>query len=309
MPSSRWIWGVAVGLVLCLAAFAWPTTATAWPICHWANWGTAGQQNPVVGSCEWYVDKFSAPAVAAVGVLIAGSTFTSAVYQAIRAQTWKRKEFVAEQMASFFANPSVKAVLLMLDYSEREIDVPRGPGADKWASLRIDQGLLAAALLPHELRDRTRKRPKCDPDAVIQGRPDFSPEDGLIRDAFDVVFDRLDTFNAFIEAKLIKLDDIQPYLMYWLESIADTDCFLGEHLRRSLRLYIDAYEFRGVQKLCALVGCPIALTKEDIAGFKRMISGAQWASDSVNPREVARGQARRITLDGHIALADDRTDL
>lgn len=56
---------------------------------------------------RWYSPRFS-DIVALIGIAVAAVTFGNALWQAKQAQTWKRKEFMAAQMAAFMADPGVQ---------------------------------------------------------------------------------------------------------------------------------------------------------------------------------------------------------
>jgi hypothetical protein len=211
----------------------------------------------------WYEPNFGS-LVAAVGVVVAAVTLTNALFQAYRAQTWKRKEFVVQRMETFFGDAAVRIALTILDYNARRLDLSRKSDDPELKNVRVDHWLAAAALIPHQLPDGTL------------GRESFTRVEIAIRDAFDEFLERLDKFYSLLEAGVLKLEDILPYLGYWLESIADTEKFLQDSLRRSLWLYIEVYEFTGVQKLCAAIDHPIIPSADDTAELVQEINAGNW---------------------------------
>jgi hypothetical protein len=55
-----------------------------------------------------------------------------------------------------------------------------------------------------------RKALACGQDATI-----FKHEEAAIRDIFDIFFTRLEQFEQFIKAKVIRFDHVAPYFRYW----------------------------------------------------------------------------------------------
>jgi hypothetical protein len=215
----------------------------------------------------WYLPKFS-DIVALVGIAVAWVTVWNALRQAKQAQTWKRKEFMAAQMAAFMADPAVQQTLKILDYSARRLNLSDDESERALRGVRVDQRLAAAALIPHTF-----------------GREKFSRVEVAIRDGFDVFLERVDKFHDMLKVKLLKLDDITPYLNYWLESIADTEWFLDPKLKRSLWLFIDAYEYHGIQELCRRIGHPICPRPEDIIALKAEVARGEWGASKAAGQE------------------------
>jgi hypothetical protein len=207
-----------------------------------------------------YSPRFS-DIVALIGIAVAAVTFGNALWQAKQAQTWKRKEFMAAQMAAFMADPAVQQTLKILDYSARRLNLSDDESETALRGVRVDQQLAAAALIPHTF-----------------GREKFSRVEVAIRDGFDVFLERVDKFHDMLKVKLLKLEDITPYLNYWLESIADTEGFLNPNLKRSLWLFIDVYEYHGIQELCRKIGHPIGPRPEDISALKEEIARGEWGT-------------------------------
>ncbi len=222
------------------------------------------------------------------GICVAGFSFWNAVRQAKRAQTWKRKEFMAAQMAAFAADPAVQQTLKILDYKARELNLSGDETEQELHRIRVDQRVAARALVPDKF--------------IIEN---FSNVEFSIRDGFDVFLERIDKFHDMVKAKLLKLDDIKPYLKYWLESIADTDSFLDPSLRRSLWLFIDEYEYHGVQELCRKIGYKKiipsrkdkAALMEDIVALKVEIVDGKSARErsGVDKSPLEEGQGASIS--------------
>jgi len=134
------------------------------------------------------------------GALIA---FLAGLMQYRRAQRWKRAEFVAGEMKEFKADPWVRNALLLLDWNERAIDLFLHESDPAKRSVRVEDAMIAHALVPHTIRS------------------EFSQVEIALRDTFDRFFDRLERFEYFMEAGLVSSKEFAPYLRYWLDILGN----------------------------------------------------------------------------------------
>lgn len=177
----------------------------------------------------------------------ASVAFGVGLWQYRRAQAWKRMEFLAQQVEKFRADPMVKRVFLMLDWSERWIDfgldsdfstfeigektlppekLPKAEGKH-----RITYKIVESALTPHQARSSG-----------------FTPVETAIRDHFDVFLDYLSHFETFIQAGLVKPKEIGPYLNYWTNALAGNDNIDRDMLCQFWR-FVDFYRYRDARNL------------------------------------------------------------
>ena len=69
----------------------------------------------------------------------------------------------------------------------------------------------------------------------------FCKEEIVIRGVFDSLFGWLIMFNSYIETKLVTVADLRPYLIYWIQILADADNNKKpEKIRAQIWKYIDA---------------------------------------------------------------------
>ena len=214
----------------------------------------AGTAYADVAAKPWYEPGFG-DIVALIGIGVGWLTFRDARWQA----RGKRKEFVASEMTAFFDDKAVQRCQKILDYTARRMDLSDDKLDKVLQYVRVDHKIAAAALIPHTL-----------------GRDKYSRVEVAIRDNFDAFLDRIEKFSILLDAKLLLLEDIKPYLAYWLESIADTEKFLDPKFRRSLWLFIDVYEFTGVQDLCKQMGHPIQPRPDDATTLRAEIQKGEW---------------------------------
>jgi len=140
--------------------------------------------------------------LALIGVGLALLTFGFGVVQFWRAQRWKRIEFLAAAVKEFEASPKVRAVMVMLDYSNREIELFPTATKPEARVVRVTDEMLASALAPHDIK------------------PLSTDNEAQIRDCFDEFLGYFERFNSHIEAGLVPAGAFKPYLNYWVKAVA-----------------------------------------------------------------------------------------
>lgn len=134
-------------------------------------------------------------------VKIAGAStaFVIGLLQYMKSQRWKRAEFVANEVKEFNALPEVRNAKLMLDYTERYVDL--FPEKEKADERRVDvtEAMVVSALKPHGKQT------------------EFKQAEARIRDTFDEFFGRLERFENFIAAGLVTKEECAPYIAYWID--------------------------------------------------------------------------------------------
>jgi hypothetical protein len=169
------------------------------------------------------------------------------VYQYSAAQKWKRAEFVASQIKEFESDKDIKNVLLMLDWNSRKIQF-----SDE-ECIQVTDELLSSALVPHTWNNNSS----------------FSDAEALIRDSFDKFLNKLDRFEAFIEAGLVTKEDVQPYLNYWLNILGNAESERKPLIfYKNLWSYIDYYQYSKTQKLLSRYGYSINPSALDSSNIK-----------------------------------------
>ncbi len=110
---------------------------------------------------------------------------------------WKKAEFVAKEVKEFISHPKVVAVLQMIDWSERYIDIYQDKEKKE---VKVTHLSLAYALRYHKT-----------------GPIPYSRDEQAIRDLIDFFFDRLTIFEHYINAELITANDLKFYFKYWFD--------------------------------------------------------------------------------------------
>jgi hypothetical protein len=140
-------------------------------------------------------------------IILPTAAFALALYQYIQAQRWKRLEFTAAEIAKFRADPSIKKVLLLLDWPLRPMTLDSAQGLLDPPTLPSGAPLTNVALLHKAL-------------ALDIDCPTFTRYEAALRDHFDVFLDFLCHFENCLKSGLIKQSEIEDYLEYWTKALA-----------------------------------------------------------------------------------------
>ena len=172
-------------------------------------------------------------AIAFIGAAIASSI---GLAQYIRAQTWKRTEWVAEEMESFFNDWRVMVALRMIDYGERRLEFypARADEAARFVMV-LDDDVVKA--LEHHITSDGKNRV-------------FTDDELTIRDLFDHLLNRLERIQSFVRTGLLGYRDVRPYLDYWAIQVVEADV-LDPKVQRvvALRRFMEIYGYHGVRLL------------------------------------------------------------
>jgi hypothetical protein len=186
------------------------------------------------------------------------------LYQYVKAQLWKRSEFVAAEMKAFFADPEVRKATIMIDWAVRRINLfnTLDPDQTKWPVVSREQQ--CQALLPHVIiPDRADGQSDVDSGIISGSQRKFTLAEAAMRDAYDRLLDGLERVSSYLETRLVTKEDLEPYLGYWVNDIAsDGEDQIEKQWTYVLFVYVDFYGFSGVQKLSKLFGADISFGAE-----------------------------------------------
>jgi hypothetical protein len=96
-----------------------------------------------------------------IGYGAATVTFVLGLAQYIKAERWKRAEFIAKETKDFFDRPEVGCALLMIDWAQRRVPLGTGSKSDDPANWPIVTRRLQCLAPRHQFGDaRTPRRPQ-----------------------------------------------------------------------------------------------------------------------------------------------------
>lgn len=146
-----------------------------------------------------------------------------------RANLWRRREFVHEQIVRIEAVAEVRAAMTMLDYWDRPVLLPGAHGP-----VKVTNAMLTKALSP--------------------GATKLVAAEVRIRDSFDGFFDAMDRLGGMRDAGLITVEDLAPYISYWLELLASAPRNRNPEFGAVVRRYIHKYHFEALERLMTDLG-------------------------------------------------------
>ncbi|AKD53791.1 hypothetical protein [Spirosoma radiotolerans] len=163
-------------------------------------------------------------------LVTAGLAF-KAIHEYIRAQRWKRFEFLGQQIKDFSTDIQVRKVTTMLDWDKGQIELFPGRSEDKFFT--VDEAMVTASLYPLG--------------SGINGEG-FSDEEAKVRELFDAFFDKLTMFGIYIKSGLVAKQDLKPYIYYWLEMLADPSK-RGQEFVNNVYGFLETYGYNIVLEL------------------------------------------------------------
>jgi len=166
-------------------------------------------------------------------------------------QAWKKSEFIANQVATFFSDETVDRVIKMCDWNTRimfvkaldrnilflhdykqqnELDVKRiakslaGPWRG-WGSQKSNEVYILEALRDHA------------PSEI------FTELEAFVRDEFDIFLFKLGQFNSLSKAGLFTFDEIEVHLRYVLDLLSGGRDHVPARLAEVVTNYAARYDF------------------------------------------------------------------
>ena len=169
-------------------------------------------------AADWETRKF-ALSILSTGAAVAA--FAVGFTQYLKAQRWKRAEFLAAEMKAFFADADVVNVLTMIDWAPRRINLFHIADPDSHKYPKIDRELQMRALEPHTLRlDGDSEGDSDLSEGAVEAeeagaagtmrQARFSLVEARIRDTYDKFLDFLERLDAYAESHLIGKKDLDP---------------------------------------------------------------------------------------------------
>jgi hypothetical protein len=191
-----------------------------------------------------------------LGAIIA---FGLGLWQYHRTQVWKRVEFVAKEMSTFFDDEAAKAAMTMLDWSKKTMELYRyrnpSDSTQVLVTYELVKGSLGTSLEKHHSKSET-----------------------AVREIFDRFLSFLERFESFIETGAVHEKDLKPYLHYWTKLLSGTDKKspkLKELLLPQLWVFIHHF---GYDKVARLV------SRYDKIDSQLHSQPAKWTLNRIRPR-------------------------
>ena len=149
--------------------------------------------------------------------------FLKAIWEYIRDIKWKKSEFLSKEIKESQIDENVRIVFQLLDWNTRKIKL-------KSTEYNISDYDLISSLQTHNNKSK------------------FSIKEAELRDIFDEFFDKLSTFNMYINNGLISEKELYEYIGYYV-NILTSENKKPKLLIDTFNEYIQFYEFKNVSEL------------------------------------------------------------
>jgi hypothetical protein len=181
--------------------------------------------------------KDFAALVTAAGVIIGGGF---ALWRWRDDQKWRRVQYAQSIVKACFENALVDKACDVLDCTDETVRFRDEDNPRKYRDIRISDRLLTGAL------------------STFDDKTDNTLDEQFVRAALDQFFFEINMFQRHIDAKLIKLNDIRPYLEYWIKEIsANGRVHQNKDVAHQVYKFLDYFGYHGVLTLARDMGYPI----------------------------------------------------
>jgi hypothetical protein len=229
------------------------------------------------------IAKLLVSIVGLVGTFVAAFV---AVRTYIRTERRKKAEFLAREMKEFFAKERVQNALTLIDWGTRDMKL-LDESAKNDGRVLITRQKQLRALLPHSLQIVSSDEPVfhtggevSDPEHLDDSMRRYSPAEAAIRDCYDAFLDGLDTFASYVKTRLIEIDDLRPYLQYWIDDLHGPAANPNDAAwLAALATFIAVYRFNGVQWLFKAFDRDISPRSEAFQSFISMMIDKELAKE------------------------------
>ncbi len=170
-----------------------------------------------------------------IGTILTLIAIIFGIIQYIKAQKWKRLEFVSKEINDFENDKDVRNAKFMLDWDESYVELYHD--ATDWEYekrfILVNDDLLKASLTTYENDS--------EPDEL------YSDEESCIRDTFDILFGYFEGFYANIRTGLVSFDEYYPHIIYWIDILSNPDNkFKDEKFKKLIKEFLEYYGYEGV---------------------------------------------------------------
>jgi hypothetical protein len=137
--------------------------------------------------------------MAAFVVAVAGGGF--ALWRWMVDQKWRRVQYAQSLIKTCFENEKVIKACEILDTFDQKIRFDEENCSEGYRDIQITDKFLIEALSTFEQKEKNTE------------------DEQAVRHVFDDFFDQLTAFQNHIDAGLIKMRDVRPYLEYWIKEL------------------------------------------------------------------------------------------
>jgi len=203
--------------------------------------------------------------IATLAIAVVGGSF--ALWRWMEDQKWRRVQYAQSLVTKFLEEKGVTKACEVLDtVGEVEFEVENN--SKKRHVINITDEFLIGSF------------------STFDENEENTEDEILIRDTFDSLFGGLSLFQSHIEAGLIKLQDIRPYLEYWIRELSGHGKVHSEAVALQIGKYLQYFGYGPVLILSRNMGYYFKESSRQIVQARdseaTRVDGAGHAKDRVS---------------------------
>jgi hypothetical protein len=175
--------------------------------------------------------KDNKDALATLAAVIGGAF---AIWRWMVDQRWRRVQYAQTLIKEFIEKDNTKKAFEILD-TEGPVDFVAN---EEMIAIDITDQFLIGAL------------------STFDQKAGNTDEELIVRTVCDEFFDDLSIFQSHIEAGLIRLNDISPYLEYWIKALSGRGKIRGLGFARQAALFMDYFGYKRTLVLASKMNSP-----------------------------------------------------
>lgn len=149
-------------------------------------------------------------------------------------QRWRRVQYAQQLLEKFFEKENTKLALRMLDV-QGETELPSS-----------EEGEVQVVFLTEEMLIISLR--------TFEEQQMFENPHFIIRMIFDEFFTDLSMFQHHVDANLLKMKDVRPYLEYWIRSISGHGHIYTGALAKQMHQFLKYFGYSAVLKFSRRLG-------------------------------------------------------
>jgi hypothetical protein len=162
-----------------------------------------------------------------------------ALWRWVDDQRWRRVQYAQSVIKTSFEDETVTKACEVLDTTDQVVRFRDRHDPKKEREIHISDDFLINAL------------------STFDEKTSNTSEELYVRLVLDKLFDEINTFQSHIDAGLIKLNDIRPYLEYWIKEISGNGRVHEERVAYQIYKFLRYFGYSGVLTLASDMGFPI----------------------------------------------------
>lgn len=160
-------------------------------------------------------------------------------------QKWRRVQHAQSLIKEFLDKETTAKAFEVLDVADEPVDFKTPNGTEK---IEITDNFLIGALSTFDEKDKN------------------TDQELIVRTVLDAFFEDLSIFQSHIDARLIKLKDVKPYLEYYIMELAGKGrCHNSPKFAKQVAEYLTYFRYERVVTMAKKMGHRLPKVKKPLA--------------------------------------------